>query len=154
MTRTTALTITFLTLVSLVVTGCGPQKTADKANDKKADAAKPDDGTGIFNKFTQEIVEYDPAIHKVMVNEKDDINIVTGALGAYGPVTEKLAGINMSRHMELFRAEHGRYPKDHKEFMSKIVKLNGFKLPMLRTNRQYAYDAENHALVIVEKEKE
>ena len=137
----------------LASTGCAPQETADKADDKQANG-KADDGTGIFNKFTQDIVEYDPAVHKEMVNEKKDVNLVTGALGAYGPVTEKLAGQQLTRSLEMFRATHGRYPKDHKEFMSKIVKETGFKLPMLRTNRQYAYDVENHSLIIVEKDKE
>lgn len=136
----------------ICVCGCAPE-TAKKAEDKK-DVQEKDDGTGIFNKFTQEIVEYDPTIHKEMVNDPDDINLVTGALGAYGPITEKLADQNMKRAMDLFRAEHGRYPKDYKEFMSKIIKQNGFKFPMLRTNRQYAYDKEKHELIVVEKKKE
>ncbi len=142
-----------VSLIVLIAThGCSPPKTANK-DDKDANA-QADDGTGIFGKKTQDIIEFDPAIHTEMVNEKGDVNLITGALGAYGPATEKIAGMGVTRALELFRATHDRYPKSHKEFMDKIVKQNGLKLPMLRTNRRYAYDVSSHEIKIIEKTKQ
>ena len=53
----------------------------------------------------------------------------------------------------MYRAETGEYPKDHDEFMNKIVKRHGIQLPVLPGGRQYQYDVENHELIVVEKEQ-
>jgi len=149
----------FLFAVSLLAliaaNGCSPPKTAKKADAEGAQGAnaQQEDGTGIFKKYTQEIVEYDSSVHKEM--EKEELGLVSGALGGgYGIATEQIAGQNFTRSLEMFRATEGRYPKDYKEFMDKVIKQGGMKLPMLRTNRQYAYDVDNHAIKIVEKPKE
>lgn len=45
---------------------------------------------------------------------------------------------------------HERYPKDHEEFMTQIIKANNINLPVLPGGRKYQYDVENHELVIIE----
>jgi hypothetical protein len=106
---------------------------------------------GIFHKKTQDIGEFDPNnAANVTEDNGDNVNIVTGALGAYTPTISTLAKLQIQQSVELFRAEHGRYPKDHDEFMSKIIKQYNVQLPKLPAKYQYQYDVENHELLRVE----
>ena len=43
-----------------------------------------------------------------------------------------------------------RVPQDHDEFMEKIIKANNIALPKLPFYQEYAYDADEHKLVIME----
>ena len=51
--------------------------------------------------------------------------------------------------LDLFNASEGRYPKDYDEFMTRIIKANNIKLPVLPGQWKYAYDVENHKLEVV-----
>jgi len=127
-------------------TGCVPPKPVAKKQ-----KASP---SGIIGKTTDEIGEFDPVAQKVAVNEDDSNNpvkILTGPLGAYGAASEQIADLQIQQALNLFNALNGRYPKDHAEFMQKVIKENGIQLPALRTSREYAYDVKNHKLMIVEK---
>ncbi len=44
------------------------------------------------------------------------------------------------KNMDLYRAEHGDYPKTHEEFMKNIIELNLVKLPELPEGWEYVYD--------------
>ena len=44
--------------------------------------------------------------------------------------------------VKLFEATNARYPKDHEEFMSEIIKANNIKLPQLPADREYKYDVK------------
>ena len=50
--------------------------------------------------------------------------------------------------LKLFKAEHGRLPKDHDEFMDRIVDANQIPLPPLPAGDQYWYDAEAGQLMV------
>ena len=56
----------------------------------------------------------------------------------------------MHRKMQLFQAEKGRFPKDHEEFMTEIIKKYNIQLPVLPGNKKYQYDVQNHKLIIVD----
>jgi hypothetical protein len=61
------------------------------------------------------------------------------------------ASINNMKHaVDLFHAENDRYPKDYEEFMTVIVKPHGISLPQLPPYQKYAYDENEHKLIIVE----
>lgn len=113
-------------------------------------ANKPDD-KGIFGKKTQDIGEFD----KDKANQvRSDQSIhasdpVTAPLSVYGPAMERISLTHVTHAIELFNASEGRYPKDHEEFMQRIIKENNIQLPVLPYKGQYKYDVEKHELVVV-----
>jgi hypothetical protein len=71
----------------------------------------------------------------------------------------KLSVMAVEHKMKLFEAENNRKPKDHAEFMERIIekgKPDGIALPMLPYYQEYAYDPEAKELVVIEfpKKKE
>jgi hypothetical protein len=48
--------------------------------------------------------------------------------------------------LQLYNAEHGKYPKTHEEFMEKIIKANEIKLPELEPGYEYIYDTTDNVL--------
>ena len=122
--------------------GCVPQQAEEKPKPKP-----------IVGETTQDIGEFDPSSGEEVSDGKVELNMVTGAAGAYGPLVEKVSNIAVVQAVNLFWAAEGRYPKDHDEFMSKVIKKNNIRLAMLPHGSAYKYDVENHALVVVKVEK-
>ena len=69
---------------------------------------------------------------------------------AYVTAVGKLTVDTMKHAVDLFNALEGRYPKDYDEFMERIVHENNIALPQLPAYQEYAYDEDNHALVVLE----
>ena len=65
----------------------------------------------------------------------------------------EIARLQIKQSVEMFRAVEGRYPESHEEFMEKVIKANGIKLPAPVTTAEYQYDVENHELLVVEKQE-
>ena len=108
----------------------------------KPAAAKP--------KTTDEIGEFNAEDGKQVVDSKVKIsNPITGALEAYQPLKEQIAGLGIDHAVNLFYATEGRYPKDYDEFMNRIIRENQIRLPVLGTGKSYEYDVANHKLVVV-----
>ncbi len=57
--------------------------------------------------------------------------------------------IQIPHAMGIFQATEGRFPKDHDEFMERIVKENNIQLPVLPKGHEYKYDPESHDLMVV-----
>lgn len=124
-----------LLLFSVVVAGC-----ADPEPPKK---------TG--PKTTTDIGEFDPEAGKEIVDDKVKIsNPVTGALEAYQPLKDQITKMAVTKQLQSFHAIEGRWPKDHEEFMEKIIKSSGIRLPVLPAGRRYEYDVEKHELLVVQ----
>ena len=107
---------------------------------------------GIFGKTTQEVGKFDPNAGHTVVDSK--IRATTpglAALESYGPAAQKAAMAGAQRRVEMYNAEHGKYPT-YEEFMSKIVKNKKapLNLPVLPAKRKYYYDEANHTLVVVD----
>ena len=136
-------------LVCLVVlsSGCSNPSTSENEGKNKS---------GIIGKETQNIGEFDPSaganVSDGSMKSPNPLNPL-GAMNAYGPIVEKLAGLNIDHALQLFQAEHGRFPKNHKEFMDKVITRNNIRLPVLPGGAQYQYDVENHKLVVVKPDK-
>ena len=132
-------TITVLFVWGMVLVGCAePQAT----------------NTGIINKKTQEIGEFD-ADGEAQIADlqvKPSANPYASA-GAYGFAISEISKQTVQRALQFFQAEHGRFPKDHEEFMTQIIEKNNIQLPVLPGKRRYQYDVENHELVVVEAEE-
>jgi len=108
------------------------------------------DPNSIIGKKTDDIKEFDPKAKQVVSDSKvhaDDP--VLYALQTYGPVMEQISKMYIEHAIDLFHAEEDRYPKDHEEFMRRIIKANQIKLPVLPGGAKYAYDVQNHKLQIV-----
>ncbi|HEV8001687.1 MAG TPA: hypothetical protein VGP63_17510 [Planctomycetaceae bacterium] len=108
------------------------------------------DPNSIIGKKTDDIKEFDPKAKQVVSDSKVHItDPILGPLEAYGPIMETIH-VNYVKHaIDLFHAEEDRYPKDHEEFMRRIIKANQIKLPVLPGGAKYAYDVENHVLRVV-----
>lgn len=105
----------------------------------------------IIGKTTQDIGEYDPnAGNKVQSGKVNITNPVTGPLQAYGPIVQQISTLGIEHAVNLFHASEGRYPKDHDEFMQRIIKENQIQLPVLPGELKYQYDVANHKLMVVE----
>ena len=86
-----------------------------------------------------------PASPKIVA--KDPISIQGNA---YVSIVGQAAINNMKHAVDLFHAENDRYPKDYDEFMSAIVRPHGISLPQLPPYQKYAYDENEHKLIIME----
>ena len=112
------------------------------------DGAK-DEGS-ILKQTTQDVRQFDKDAEQVD-NDVKVSNPITGPLEALGPMRNQVAQLGIEYHVNMFNALNGRYPKDHAEFMEKIIKGNNVKLPKLPYHSEYQYDVENHKLVVVKK---
>jgi len=126
--------------------GCWPPAATSPSDQTESKTGKK----GIIGRTTDDISELQPGEPVVDSKLPTDANPLTGALNSYGPAIETLSRGQIRQTLELYRAEHGDYPKSHDEFMTKIIKAQKIRLPVLPGNRQYKYDVVNHKLVVVE----
>jgi hypothetical protein len=108
------------------------------------------DPNSIIGKKTDKIENFDPKAKQEVSDSKvraDDP--ILAPLQAYGPMVEQISKMEIEHAVDLFNASEGRYPKDHEEFMTKIIKANSIKLPVLPGGWKYAYDVPNHKLEVV-----
>jgi hypothetical protein len=123
-----------LLMVALGFVGCAPEG-------EKASLKRP---------TTDKVSEFDPAAGQEVVTPEVKItNPITGALEAYEPIVQKLAGLGIDQAVGHFQALEGRYPNSYDEFMTSIIKANNIQLPGLPAGLEYQYDVENHKLKIV-----
>lgn len=132
-----------LGLGTLLWVGCSGSKPVSSP-------AAQGEKTGIFGKTTQDIGLFDPqAAQRVSDQKIEASDPVTAPLSAYGPMVEKVSILAVEQAINLFQATEGRYPKDHAEFMEKIIRANNMRLPVLPNKGEYRYDEPTHSLVVV-----
>jgi len=56
--------------------------------------------------------------------------------------------IEIPKAMQLFQAEHNRFPKDMAEFQREILDPASIRLPDLYPGEKYVYDAQAHELMV------
>ena len=76
-------------------------------------------------------------------------NPITGPLEAYQPLVQQIAALGIEHAVNLFNASEGRYPNSYDEFMTRIIKENQIRLPVLTPGLEYQYDVENHKLLVI-----
>lgn len=69
---------------------------------------------------------------------------------AYVAIVGRSSVLSIQHSMDLYHATNERYPKDLDEFMTEIIKPNGIALPQLPPYQSYAYDQNEHKLIIIE----
>ncbi len=107
--------------------------------------------SSIINQKTQDVTEFDAdGDAKVADMQVKSKNPYGAAMQGYGFAAGKISQLGIERNIQLFQAEKGRFPKDHEEFMTEIIKKYNIQLPVLPGNKKYQYDVQNHKLIIVD----
>ena len=129
---------------TILSAGCGgllSPEAADPEREKK---------TSIIGKKTQEIGEFDAKADVEVSDSKiRATNPLTYAVEARQPMIEKIMKSHIQHAVRLFEAVNARYPKDHEEFMEKVIKANNIKLEELGGGWKYQYDVDAHELRVV-----
>jgi hypothetical protein len=117
--------------------------------DSKPQASNSD--KGIIGKTTQDVGAFDPNKANQVVSDSKihASDPVTAPLAAYGPILEQTTKLQIAHALDIFNAAEGHYPKDHAEFMERIIKENNIRLPVLPFKGKYVYDVEKHELMVV-----
>ncbi|MEZ6130268.1 MAG: hypothetical protein R3C59_16405 [Planctomycetaceae bacterium] len=130
-----------LSVVILFSVGCSDMTTTPKS--KQA-------GGGAKVKTTDDIGEFKAQDGKQVVDSKVKItNPITGPLEAYEPLKQQISELAITQAVQLFHATEGRYPKDYDEFMTRVIKQNNIRLPVLSPGKHYEYDVAEHCLMVV-----
>lgn len=138
-----------LCLVSVL--GCAEPTVPD---DAPADPGQQEKISLGNPKLTDKIGKFDPDEGRNVSDSKGTYsNPITGPLEMYGPMLERISKLKIEHAVRLYHAEHGEYPQNYDEFMTRIVKANRIKLPVLPGGLEYQYDEQNHKLVVVEKKQ-
>jgi len=104
----------------------------------------------IIGKKTQDIKKFDAAAGDVPQERSEEItSMATASLEIYQRKVVEIHTLHVDYALKLYRAEHDRFPKDYDEFMSAIIKRNNIRLPVLPGELKYAYDEENHRLMVI-----
>jgi hypothetical protein len=115
---------------------------------------RPQQSGPIIGQRTTEIRNAAPELQKggakvasTKIVKKDPITIVGNA---YVSSIGRLSVDNIKHAMDLYKAANDRYPKDYDEFMTEIIKANNIALPRLPPYQAYAYDEQEHKLILIE----
>jgi len=128
-------------LALLTIMGCGEGKKTSRSTKSESP---------LKVKSTDEIGEFHEEEGKEVVDSKVKYsNPVTGPLEAYDPLKQKISELAITQSVQHFYATEGRYPKDYNEFMTKVIRENGVRLPTPGLGKHYEYDVANHKLVVV-----
>jgi hypothetical protein len=156
-TRTLALVASSTLIVAI---GCGGEpRTAGKSSGSTQTkpagdpSAQPRD---TLNKTTQKVYDLKEELAKGGVISDHKISAsdpLSATAGAYAPTVGKLGTMKADMDLKTYYAMNERYPANLQEFLTEIIKVDqpdGIQLPMLPYYQEYAYDSENHKLVVVE----
>jgi hypothetical protein len=74
--------------------------------------------------------------------------IATPAASLFATKERLVFQVQIPQAMQLFKATEDRVPKDHAEFMEKIIKANNIHLPELPDGDRYRYDPKTAELMV------
>ena len=151
------LTTTALALLAAV--GCEEERHVGAPAGSKSKnavahgAAAPAGPKFIIGEKTQNIVKAAPEVAKgakVSDNKITAKDYITLQGNAYVSIIGQTSVMSIDHAMNLYKAEHDRYPKDYDEFMADIIKANNIALPELPYYQKYGYDENEHKLKVLE----
>jgi hypothetical protein len=131
--------------------GCEEERNVGTKPKSPASALKQPEF--IVGKRTQVIKNAAPELQKgakqatTKITAKDYITLQGNA---YVTQVGRLGVMEIEHAMNLYHAEHDRYPKNYEEFMNDIIKANNIALPKLPYYQEYGYDEKEHKLIILE----
>ncbi len=75
---------------------------------------------------------------------------ISGPLAVLKNAQLQLPQLAIQQALELFNASEGRYPRDHQEFMQRIIAENRISLPQLPAGHAWKYDVARHQVLAVQ----
>lgn len=135
-----------LILATLLVAGCGGGESGRK--DPDGSVGRPPPG------------RTKPPPPPPMVRQKAEPGVGKNGRGiGAGPMATPVRAYFRTRErivfdmqvkpaVNLYKAEHGYFPKSQEEFTEKIIKKNGIKLPELPAGHRYVYEPKTGELVV------
>jgi len=123
-------------------TGCQPQREtggeSPKANESAAPFEAKKAGVGV-GKSTQALEKHGTTG-----------DVVAGPAQVLFRTKEKIVfEIQIPQALNLYKAEHGKGPQSHEEFMEKIIRANNIQLPQLPPEQRYEFNVEKQELWVV-----
>jgi hypothetical protein len=104
-----------------------------------------------IKKKTDDIKKFDPkANQKIDPVHAHADDPVLGPVQMLRPTINRIELMNLEHTLDIYNASEGHYPQSYEEFMTKVIKGYGITLTVLSPGWQYAYDVENHKVLIVE----
>ena len=82
------------------------------------------------------------------VAQNNPVRFVQAPVSAMFRTEQRLAFMQVDHALSLFRAENGRGPNSHEEFMERIVRTNQLQLPRLPDGETYYFDARSGELMV------
>ena len=108
----------------------------------------------IVGKRTQDIKDANAALKSGQARKAETRIVARDPItlqgNAYVVAIGQIAIGQIKQAVDLYQAENGRYPRDLDEFMEEIIKKNNIALPKLPPYQDYAYDANQHNLIVIE----
>ena len=81
-------------------------------------------------------------------------DVVAGPAKVLFRTKEKIVfEIQIPQALNLYKAEHGKGPQSHEEFMEKIIRANRIQLPKLPPGQRYEFNVEKQELWVVPDEQ-
>jgi hypothetical protein len=141
--------ISVVMVMVFAVAGCdtGTTTTASKPKMKSRET---------LNKKTQRIYELGSEETKgsvVSSGKITDYNPISGPGQAYVSQTGKISEMAVQQALEMYNVSNDHYPKTFQEFMDEVIKVgkpDGIMLPERPYYQEYAYDVDNHKLVVLD----
>ncbi len=134
-------------MLGLLETGCQePSHPKAENNQKASDSAVPFEakkaGVGV-GKSTQALEKHGTTG-----------DVVAGPAKVLFRTKEKIVfEIQIPHAMNLYKAEHGKGPQSHEEFMEKIIRANRIRLPELPPGQRYEFNVAKQELWVVPDEE-
>lgn len=77
--------------------------------------------------------------------------VATPAAALFAAKERLVFEVQVPKALQLFKASENRGPKDHAEFMEKIIRANQIRLPELPAGASYRYDPKTEQLMVDKK---
>ena len=158
--------LTALILAAIVISGCGGEDPFDPNRPRRAPATQAggqlapvdEQGNPIGRQPAPPPPPPPPPPQENTVREAVQPGVsgkgeglgpgpISTPISVYFRVPERLVfNVLIPQAMNMYKAEHERFPKTHEEFMQKIIADNGIALPELRSpEERYVYDPQKAA---------
>jgi len=134
------------------VLGCTPEQSATQSAPAPPAAAAPAPAAAPNAPPAEAPVKAEAGVGKQGQSLRDEQGvgrmIVQPAVTLFAVRERAVFEIQIPQALNLFQGLEGRKPKDHDEFMTKIIKANNIALPELPAGRTYRYHPEDGQLYV------
>jgi hypothetical protein len=74
--------------------------------------------------------------------------LITTPISVYFRAQERILFDQVKHALNLYKAEHGRVPRTHEDFMRDVIAANNLNLPELPEHYRYVFDLEKEELLV------